>query len=80
MNKKLMDELVTKELEKIPCGDLPQNELRLVYSMLRKNGLSSDPNQSPAEPFAKAVEKVHKDNPKFEPHITDPTYFGWRVK
>ena len=77
MEKKLMDELISKELEKIPRGELPQNTLRSVYKMQRQHGLSRDPNQAPTEPFAKAVEDVRKDHPQFEPNVTDPTYFDW---
>ncbi|GBE12470.1 hypothetical protein BMS3Abin13_00760 [bacterium BMS3Abin13] len=77
MEKKLMDELITKELEMIPRGDLPQNTFRSAYKMRRQHCLSHDPKQSAAEPFAEAVEDVRKNNPEFEPEVTDAAYFGW---
>ncbi len=84
MDSNSMNQLISEELERIPRGaanpNSPQNELRNFYTIRRKHCLSSAPNQVPAEPFAKAVEDVRRGNPGFEPSVTDPTYFGWRIK
>lgn len=79
MDKNSMSKLISEELTRIPRGAEggPQNELRALYKMRRQHCLSRDPSQSPAEPFAKAVEDVRKHSPGFDPNVTDPTYFGW---
>lgn len=79
MDKNSMSKLIGEELARIPRGAASslQNQLRSLYEIRRQNCLKSDPTQSPAAPFAKAVEDVRKDHPKFEPNVTDPIYFGW---
>lgn len=79
MNKNSMSKLISEEVARIPRGPSgsSQNELRSIYKMRRQHGLSHDPNQSPAEPFAKAIEDVRTHDPEFQPNVTDPTYFGW---
>ena len=79
MDKNSMSNLISEELARIPHGDAgsPQNIFRSTYQMRRQHGLSGNPNQSPKEPFVEAVGDVRKDNPGFEPTVTDPSYFGW---
>ncbi len=81
MNSNSMNQLISEELERIPHGaaNSPQNELRNFYTIRRKHCLSITPNQVPAEPFAKAVEDVRCGNPGFDPSVTDPAYFDWRI-
>ncbi len=81
MDRNSMNQLISEELKRIPhdAANSPQNELRNFYTIRRKHCLSNDPNQAPAEPFAKAVEDVRRDNLGFEPSVTDPTYFGWGI-
>lgn len=79
MDKNSMNQRISEELKLISRGAAgsQQNEFRMIYKIRRQHGLAHDPNQSPAKPFAKAVEDVRKDHPEFEPNINDPTYFGW---
>ncbi|GBE51705.1 hypothetical protein BMS3Bbin14_00159 [bacterium BMS3Bbin14] len=79
MDRNSMNQLIKEEFQRIPhdSHSSQQNELRNFYKMRRQRCLSSDPNQSPAESFAKAVEDVRKRYPEFEPNVTDPAYFGW---
>lgn len=84
MKKAEMDKLIREELARIPpdrSGDRQNKSsrrLRYFYAMRRKNCLKDDPQQSPVEPFHKAVEDVRKTDPDFSPYVTKPEYFGWR--
>lgn len=79
MERNSIKKLIQEELKRIPRGGSgsAQNELRMVYKMMRQHGLSQNSQQSPTQVFKEAVEKIRKDHPEFKPNVTDRHYFGW---
>ena len=83
MTNKLKDlrEQVKKELEHIPRGNQPQNELRMFYWPLRMNSLGKkSKNNSIKEDILKqSIDAVKKDYPDFVPQFDDK-FFNLKVK
>lgn len=83
MSTKLKEirEQVKGELEHIPRGNQPQNELRMFYWPLRMNSLGkkSENNDTKEEILKKSIEAVKKDFPYFIPQF-DENFFKLKVK
>lgn len=83
MSTKLKEirEQVKEELDRIPRGNQPQNELRMFYWPLRMNSLGkkSQNNDSKEEILKKSIEAVKKDFPDFVPQF-DERFFKLKVK
>ncbi len=75
MNNKLKEirEQVKKELEHIPRGSTPQNELRMYYWPLRMHSLGkkAKSNETKEEVLKKSIEAIKKDYPNFAPQFDD---------
>jgi len=69
-------EQVKKELEHIPRGNQPQNELRMFYWSLRMNSLGkkSKNNDTKEEILKKSIEAIKKDYPDLNPQF-DENFF-----
>ncbi len=77
MNKlKEIREQVKKELEHIPRGNQPQNELRMYYWPLRMNSLGKKAkNDATKEEILKqSIEAVKKDYPTFIPQFNEKIF------
>jgi len=75
---KSMRAQVKAELEHIPPGELPQNELRQVYWILRMHSLGKkgkDLQESKKDVLKKSIENVSKDHRNFEFRY-DKAYFN----
>ncbi len=74
-------EQVKEELEHIPRGNQPQNELRMFYWPLRMNSLGkkSQNNDSKEQVLKKSIESVKKDYPEFVPQFNQ-SFFKLRMK
>lgn len=74
-------EQVKEELEHIPRGSQPQNELRMFYWPLRMNSLGkkSQNNDTKKEVLKKSIEAVKKDYPDFIPQF-DGNFFKLKVR
>ena len=83
MSTKLKEirEQVKEELDRIPRGNQPQNELRMFYWPLRMNSLGkkSQNNDSKEEILKKSIEAVKKDFPDFVPQF-DERFFKLKVR
>jgi len=83
MNSKLKElrERVKEEMDHIPRGNQPQNELRMFYWPLRMNSLGkkSQNNDTKEEILKKSIESVKKDFPNFVPQF-DENFFKLKVK
>lgn len=83
MSSKLKEirEHVKEELNHIPRGSQPQNELRMFYWPLRMNSLGkkSQNNDSKEEILKKSIEAVKKDYPRFVPQF-DEFFFKLKMK
>ena len=83
MNSKLKElrERVKEEMDHIPRGNQPQNELRMFYWPLRMNSLGkkSQNNDTKEEILKKSIESVRKDFPDFVPQF-DENFFKLKVK
>lgn len=71
---KEMREQVKKELEHIPKGNIPQNELRMCYWTLRMNSLGKKAKDSETKEdvLRKSINAVKKDYhfvPQFDEHF-----------
>ncbi len=77
---KEMREQVKKELEYIPRGNLPQNELRMYYWPLRMNSLGRKAKSSETKEniLNKSIETVKKDYPDFIPQF-DRKFFKMKA-
>lgn len=82
MNNKLKEirEQVKKELEYIPRGNTPQNELRMYYWPLRMHSLGKKAkfNETKDEVLKKSIEAIRKDYPDFVPQY-DENFFKLKV-
>jgi len=69
-------EQVKKELEHIPRGNLPQNELRMYYWPLRMNSLGkkAKSNETKEDILRRSIDSVKKDHPDFVPQF-DKDFF-----
>ena len=78
---KEMREQVKKELEHIPRGGLPQNELRMYYWPLRMNSLGkkAKSNETKEDILRKSIETVRKDYPDFVPQY-DEKFFKLKLR
>jgi len=78
---KQIREQVKKELEHIPRGNQPQNELRMNYWPLRMNSLGkkAKTNATKEEILQQSIEAVKKDYPDFVPQF-DENFFKLKVK
>ena len=77
MNKlKEIREQVKKELEHIPRGNQPQNELRMYYWPLRMSSLGKKAkNDATKEEILKqSIEAVKKDYPDFIPQFNEKIF------
>lgn len=77
MNKlKEIREQVKKELEHIPRGNQPQNELRMYYWPLRMSSLGKKAkNDATKEEILKqSIEAVKKDYPNFIPQFNEKIF------
>ena len=65
---KRMREKVKKELEHIPRGSLTQNELRMLYWMMRMNSLGekATTKKTAKEILEECITYLRKDHPAFE--------------
>lgn len=83
MSTKLKEirEQVKKELEHIPRGNQPQNELRMFFWPLRMNSLGkkTQNNDTKEEILKKSIDAVKKDYPDFVPQF-DANFFKLKVK
>ena len=83
MNSKLKElrERVKEEMDHIPRGNQPQNELRMFYWPLRMNSLGkkSQNNDTKEEILKKSIESVRKDFPDFVPQF-DENFFKLKLK
>jgi len=71
-----MRQMVKDELEHVPKGRQPQQELRMMYQMLRMRSLGKKGGGEPREDVLKeAIESVKKRNPGFIPRY-DKEYFA----
>ena len=72
MSNKLkeMRNQVKQELVYIPRGDFPQNELRMIYWLMRMNSLGKKAtgNETKEGILKIAIEDVRKTYPDFEPN------------
>ena len=70
---KQIREEVKKELEHIPRGNQPQNELRMYYWPLRMNSLGKKAknNATKEDVLKQSIESVKKDYPDFAPQFDD---------
>jgi len=69
-------EQVKKELEHIPRGNLPQNELRMCYWPLRMNSLGKKAKniETKEDILKRSIESVKKEHPDFIPQF-DRNFF-----
>jgi hypothetical protein len=78
MSNKLKElrEQVKKEIEHIPKGNLPQNELRMYYWPLRMNSLGKKAKKSETKEdvLKRSIESVQKEYPDFIPQF-DKNFF-----
>jgi hypothetical protein len=74
---KTMRQQVKEEMEHIPRGNLPQNELRQVYWGLRMNSLGKKAKEpeTKEDVLKKSIENVRKEYRDFEFQY-DAEYFG----
>jgi len=76
MKREELNKKVTEELEHIP-KDLrgsTQNELRMLYNLIRRRELGQNPASSAKGSLLKAIETLRKDKPDFSP-IYDRDFF-----
>jgi len=79
MDRATMQQMVKRELDRIPSGDQAQQTLRMTYEVGRLHDLKEhDPPRARGDVFREAVEDVHKRHAGFLPAVTDPEYFGLR--
>ena len=74
MNKlKEMRGQVKKELEQIPRGNQPQNELRMYYWPLRMNSLGKKAKGNPIKEdvLKQSINAVKKEYPNFLPQFNE---------
>ncbi len=66
---KKMREIVKKELEDVPKGNAPQNELRMFYAPMRLHSLGrkAENVKTKEEVFKECVEKIREYYPNFVP-------------
>lgn len=71
-----MRELVSNELEHIPRGNELQNEVRMIYQMLRMHSLGkkAKTKATKEEVLLRSIESVKKQHPKFLPQY-DTEFF-----
>ncbi len=69
-------EQVKGELNHIPRGNTPQNELRMCYWLLRMHSLGkkAKSNKTKVEVLKKSIEAIKKDSPDFVPQF-DENFF-----
>ncbi len=74
-------EQVKNELEHIPRGNQPQNELRMYFWPLRMNSLGKKAknNETKEDVLKKSIEEVKNDYPDFIPQF-DEKFFTLKVK
>ena len=82
MNNKLKEiqEQIKEELNHIPRGNTPQNELRMLYWSLRMHSLGkkAKANETKEEVLKKSIEAIKKDYPDFVPQF-DEKFFKLKV-
>lgn len=79
MDKATMEQLIDRELELIPRGDLAQQTFRMTYEVKRLHDLKAhDPLEAPRDVFRGAVRDVQRRYAAFLPAVTDPHYFDLR--
>ena len=68
-----LNEQVTRELNLIPRGDFHQNELRMLYQMMRSRALGAKSEEllTPQQILERATAMIRRESPAFEPHY-DP--------
>jgi len=73
---KEMREQVKKELEHIPRGNTPQNELRMFYWPLRMHSLGKKAKSSETkeEVLRRSIERIKEDHRDFAPQY-DKKFF-----
>ena len=74
MNRDIMTQIVSTELEHIPKNESPQKLLRFLYNMLRRNHLSISENTPKERTLLECINKVKEKNPNFQPEY-DTTFF-----
>jgi len=74
---KEMRNQVKQELDYIPRGDLPQNEMRMIYWLMRMNSLGKKAkgNETKEGILKNAIEDVRKTYSDFEPKY-DKSFFN----
>jgi hypothetical protein len=75
MNASVLRGLIRNEIRRIPRGDYAQNELRMVYAIVRQHDLARRPAASGTVALAQALRSVHARHPDFVAAY-DCTYFG----
>lgn len=67
MNRDELNRRVTEELKHIPKGlrGSTQNELRMLYNLIRRRHLSVNPALPTKDTLIKAIETLRKDKPDF---------------
>lgn len=80
MKRDEMNGKVAVELEHISKGDAasPQNELRMLFNLVRRRDLGEDPTAPASSALRKAIATIARDHPGFSPSI-DHRFFRMEV-
>ena len=76
MKRAELNKKVTEELQHIPedIRDSTQNELRMLYNLIRRRELGRNSASQTKDSLLKAIETLRKDKPDFLP-IYDRDFF-----
>lgn len=78
MKRKELDRIVGQDLDHIPIGakgSSSQNELRMIYNLIRRRDLGRNASANRGDSFRRAVEAVRAQKPEFIPEY-DAGYFA----
>lgn len=67
-------QLLREDLRHIPRGGYEQNELRMVYAIVRQHEFAEDARTPSAASLERAIDSVRQRHPTFTP-LYDAAYF-----